>query len=141
MRFLAALGPVLLLTFALPVAGQSEAPPCPTGLAGYPPETGGVFMSWTLRSSTDVIVYRDSGDGTFEPLERLDFPATRYIDHDTEPGETHRYQVRAVTDEGVESEACSTLEVTTVPFFPGAAGGFVAALVGVLGYAWVRRRG
>lgn len=140
MRPLTPLIIVGLLAVATPATAQSEAPACPTDLNGYPPETGGVFMSWTLRSQTDVIVYRDAGNGTFEPLERLEFPATRYIDHDTEPGETYRYQVRAVSDDGVESEACGTLEVTTVPFFPAPLAMVAAALIGVGGYAWLRRR-
>lgn len=116
-----------LLFITLPVLGQSDGPPeesepgapdCPTDLAGYGPQTGGIFMSWTLRSKTDVNVYRDDGDGDFVLLDRLDFPATRYIDHLAEPGETYHYQVTAIADNGTESRACETATLTAVPHCP-----------------------
>lgn len=132
----------VLVAFSMSVQAQEEegAPDCPTNLNGYPPETGGVFMSWTLNSQTDVNVYRDTGDGEFVFVERLDFPATRWIDHDTEEGQTYRYQVTAIDDQDRESEVCDTLEVTTVPDFPTMIGFVAATVLGVAAYTWSRRR-
>lgn len=115
-------------------------PDCPTDLHGMAPETGGVFMSWTLRSFTDVNVYRASGDAEFELIERREFPATKALDLDTEPGETYRYQVTAITDAGNESEACGTIEVTTVPVFGSWLAASAATGLGIVSYAVLARR-
>jgi len=130
-----------ILALAVPAAAQQEeAPDCPTGLTGQALRDGGVFMSWTLNSQTDVRIYRAVGDGALVLIDQLEFPATKYIDHNTDPGGTYRYEVRAVTEAGVESAGCSTFGITAVPFFPGALTLGLAALVGVAGYAVFRRR-
>lgn len=128
--------------------GNGDHPPCPTDLHGQALEEGGVFMSWTLNSRSDIKVYRAVGDGDFEEIDHLEFPTTKYIDHDTEPDVTYRYQVTAVgmhqdnesrPAEG-ESPACETLEVTAVPVFSGFVPMIAAVAVGVVGYAMWRRR-
>lgn len=125
-------------------------PPCPTDLAGMPPETGGVFMSFTLNSRSDIRVYRDTGDGTFEAIGYREFPSTRFLDLDTEPGVTYRYKVVAVgldqrvnepeQPAEVESPACGVLEVTTVPVFGSWPALGAAVLLSTIGYVWLRRR-
>jgi hypothetical protein len=117
-----------------------DGPACPTSIHGQALRDGGIFFSWTLNSMTDVNIYRAEGDGAFEFQERLEFPATRHIDHDTEAGTTYRYHVTAIDDNGTESVACETLEVTAIPFFPSWIGMVGAVGVATAGYAVLRRR-
>lgn len=125
-----------------------DHPPCPTDLAGNSPQSGGVFMSWTLNSFSDVKVYRAEGDGPFEEIAYKEFPTTRFIDLDADDGVTYRYQVTAVgmhqynetvPAEG-ESPACETIEATTVPVFPHVWAGVGATLLGACAYLVSRRR-
>lgn len=104
-------------------------------------------MSWTLNSYSDVRVYRATNGEAPEPVAYLDFPSTRWLDHDTNPEDTYVYSVAAVgvnqeVDDGPaqgESARCGHLEVGAVPFFPGAIG-LVAGLVATAVGAWAMRR-
>jgi len=131
-------------------AGEADCdhPPCPTGLAGHAPPSGGIFMSWTLNSFSDVKVYRAQAGGDFEEVAYLEFPTTRWLDHDTEAGATYRYQVTAVGShqynstvaaEG-ESPPCGTFEAASVPVFPSLAAALAVGGVAVAGYTVLRRR-
>lgn len=125
-------------------------PPCPTHLAGTSPDTGGVFMSWTLNSRSDVRVYRATGDAEFQAIAYLEFPTTRFLDEDAQPGVTYRYTVTAVgLDQRVnepdqpaegESPACEVLEIAAVPFFGSWWATTAALVLATLGVVWVRRR-
>ncbi|MBW3581554.1 MAG: fibronectin type III domain-containing protein [Euryarchaeota archaeon] len=125
-----------------------DHPPCPTNLAGYAPETGGVFMSYQLNSFSDVKIYRSVDGGEMEEIAYKEFPTPRFIDHDTEPGKTYTYGVTAVGmhqyDENVtaegESPMCGTIEVTTVPFFPSAMTAVLVSGIAVVGYVAMRRK-
>lgn len=125
-----------------------DHPPCPTGLTGQALPSGGIFMSWTLNSFSDVKVYRAEGGGDFEQVAYLEFPTTKWIDHDTEAGTAYRYQVTAVGShqynstvaaEG-ESPACSTFEAASVPVFPSPVVGLATGGAAVAGYVALRRR-
>lgn len=120
---------------------ECDHPPCPTSLHGYQTEDRDVFMSWTLNSFDDVNVYRAEGDGEFELIDTLEFPTTRYIDFDTEPGQTYRYKVTAVDEDGTESPSCGVFEVTTIPVFSTPLAMGLAAGVGAVAYVGLRRRG
>jgi hypothetical protein len=115
-------------------------PACPEGLTGLVQRDGNVFLSWRLLSSTDINVYRSTDGGDFELVERLAFPATRYVDHGVEAGHTYTYQVTAIGD--YESPACGQVQLTSteVPFFGGPLALGLAAGLGGLGFVIARRR-
>lgn len=118
-----------------------EHPPCPTGLTGQALPNGENFMSWTVNSFDDINVYRAEGDGEFVLTDRLEFPATKHLDQDAEPGTTYRYQVTAINETGVESPACAPIEITTIPVFPTPLALVGAGVLGMVAYTGLRCRG
>jgi len=123
-------------------------PPCPTGLAGQALEDGSIFLSWTLNSFSDILVYRSEAGGPMEQVAHLEFPTTKWIDHDTQAGVTYEYRVVAFGqhqyDESVEpegeSQGCKTLTLTAIPFFPSVWAIGAAVAGGTIGLAAMSRR-
>lgn len=98
-------------------------------------------LTWTSVDGADSYqIYRQTAGGGFTELALVDGNTTTYEDTDVEQGDSYRYQVTAINDAGEESQVCNTAAVTAVPVFSSSIALASAALLGIAGYAIVRRR-
>lgn len=115
-------------------------PNCPTtsATAEEGPQNN---LEWTEVDGAEAYqVYRQSpGSGGFQELALVDANTTSFNDTAVEQGDSYRYQVTAIAD-GDESQVCNTAAVTAVPVFSSAMALASASVLGIAGYAVVRRR-
>lgn len=103
-------------------------------------------ISWSAFAGADSYnLYRSEivpggpAGGGFDVLATVDGNTTTYHDSETETGATYRYFVTAVVA-GEETDACNIVETTAIPVFPSAVAAGLAGVVGIAGYAVLRRR-
>lgn len=103
-------------------------------------EGGSITVNVTHASgSLGSGLYRSVEGGPFDFVDAVLAPNTEYVDEDTEIGKTYAYAGTALYAQ-FESQPCDSAETTSIPVFPGAIAASLAALIGLLGYAFVRRR-
>lgn len=97
-------------------------------------------LEWTsVDGAESYQIYRQTAGGGFVELALVDGDTTTFEDTDVEQGDSYRYQVTAIVD-GEESKVCNTAAVTAVPVFSSAIALASASVLGLAGYAVVRRR-
>lgn len=98
-----------------PPDGGEGAPACPEDLQAQPEQSEEVTLTWEASArAQDYHVYRATEDGAFEHVATTSSPD--YVDSQTEADTTYRYRVTAANEAG-ESQGCSSVEVTAIPFF------------------------
>jgi hypothetical protein len=115
--------------------------PCPTNVEAVANAGGSVTLSFDVAAGTDAVtVLRAEGGGDYEVVATLAGNATTYTDTDTTVGVSYSYLVVA-TANGLVSEDCTAVTVTSVPVFGTtfALGAAVAGLAAA-GMIVLRRR-
>lgn len=119
-----------------------ERPPCPPEVnavaqVGMDDEPMNAIGWAAVDGADEYRVYRAVGGGDFELIGTT--TQTSFDDTEVEAGVTYEYSVTSV-DDGFESEACASLEVTAIPFFPSLAVGAIAVLGSLGAFVYLRRK-
>lgn len=118
-------------------AAQVEV--CPPTLSAKTRGDAAVELEWNSTTSAAThLVYRSEGSGTPSLLGEVSGEAGGMVDTTAKAGAAYTYEL-AVTTDG-EKVSCATVQVGSMPSFPTAVGAVLAATLGVLGYAAMRRR-
>ncbi len=103
-------------------------------------EGGSITINVTHAAGSDgSSLYRSVNGGPFALLSSIPAVQSQYLDSNTTIGSTYAYAATALFAQS-ETDFCDSVEITSVPVFPGAVAASLAALVGMLGYALARRR-
>ncbi len=116
---------------------QDVADGCADGLHAVAENDGSITLRWTSPVE-DVVIQREAAGGNgFHTIARV-ADGTSFTDSSVAEGDTVRYRVAAAD---ADASTCTAIEVTAIPFFPGALGVLVAGLgaVGAMGVARRRR--
>lgn len=95
------------------IAVRDLTPPAPPSGLGVLPRDGGLEVSWSPSTDTDLALYRlyrAAGRGT--EIRRAELPAkeTAFLDEDGSPGTDYRYRLTAVDKDGNESAPSAPAE-------------------------------
>lgn len=113
---------------------------CPTDLRATANAGGTITLFFTPAPGSDgTNIYRLDAEGDFELLATLPPGVDMHTDETTEAGTAYTYAVTALFGDR-ESQECPIVEVTAIPEFPTAIAFGLAAALGVVAYAAVRRR-
>lgn len=120
--------------------GAEGALACPGSLDARPLASGAIRLTWDPVAGADGYrVFRATDDDFVEVGETDD---VEFVDEATPPGQTFRYFVEALDDDGGSSRDCEdgAVEATAIPFFPSALAGLAAVGAGLAALGWMRRK-
>ncbi len=84
-------------------------------------EPGRNVITWNKVESEDISkygIYRKTADGNFKKINTVNENVLKYIDYDSQVGETYFYAVSSIDDLNNESELSEAIQVTTIKHEP-----------------------
>ncbi len=119
--------------------GDEERVPCP--VLSVTAEAGPANqLNWTaVDGAENYTIYRATDGVNFTELATVDSATLSYEDTNVTQGQTYQYMVTVHIGEK-ESTGCDAVEVTSIPVFSTTLAVAAAGILGLGGYALVKRR-